>query len=75
MLANVQQKTIEPLIKARVATGSLIYTDEYDIYARLGEWGYAHKTVCHSAGEYARFGTMGMGFVRFMLIPLKEYGP
>ncbi len=54
MLANVQQKTIEPLIKATVSAGALIYTDEYDIYHRLETWGYAHKTVCHSAGEYAR---------------------
>ncbi len=34
--------------------GSLIYTDEYSIYHRLTEWGYAHKTVNHNAGEYAR---------------------
>ncbi len=54
MLANVQQKTIEPLIKASVAVGTLVYTDEYDIYARLEEWGYEHKSVCHSRGEYAR---------------------
>jgi transposase len=54
MLANVQQKTIEPLIKASVAAGTLVYTDEYDIYARLEEWGYGHKSVCHSRGEYAR---------------------
>ena len=54
MLANVQQKTIEPLIKASVAAGTLVYTDEYDIYARLEEWGYEHKSVCHSRGEYAR---------------------
>jgi len=31
-----------------------VYTDEYDIYARLPEWGYAHRTVCHAAGEFAR---------------------
>ena len=31
MLANVQQKTIQPIIHARVAKGTLIYTDEYDI--------------------------------------------
>jgi len=54
MLANVQQGTIEPLIKATIASGSLIYTDEYGIYNALGEWGYEHKTVCHGAGEYAR---------------------
>jgi len=54
MLANVQQKTIKPIIQATVSAGTLIYTDEYDIYARLEEWGYTHKSVCHSAGEYAR---------------------
>ena len=54
MLANVQQKTIEPIIGATVARGALVYTDEYDIYARLDEWGYGHKTVCHARGEYAR---------------------
>ena len=54
MLSNVQQKTIAPVLKRTITAGSCIFTDEYDIYARLPEWGYGHKTVCHSAGEYAR---------------------
>src|SRR3954447_4140546 len=54
MLANVQQKTIQPVITATVAPDSLIHPDEYDIYARLPAWGYRHKTVCHSRGAYAR---------------------
>lgn len=54
MFPNVQQTTIKPVITSIVATGSLIYTDEYTIYNRLPEWGYDHKTVNHSAGEYAR---------------------
>jgi transposase len=54
MLENVQQKTIQPLLLAVIQSGTLIYTDEYDSYARLPEWGYEHKTVCHSRGEYAR---------------------
>ncbi len=54
MLKNVQQKTIKPIIKATIASATLIYTDEYNIYARLEQWGYAHKTVNHSIGEYAR---------------------
>ncbi len=54
MLPNVQQATIKPVITQTVAPGSLIYTDEYDIYNRLPEWGYDHKSVNHSAGEYAR---------------------
>lgn len=54
MLANVEQATIEPIIQATVRSRTLIYTDEYDIYARLPSWGYAHKSICHSTGEYAR---------------------
>lgn len=51
---NVQQATIKPIITQAVASGTLINTDEYDIYARLPAWGYGHKTVCHAHGEYAR---------------------
>ncbi len=54
MVSNVQQATIRPIIAERVQLGALIFTDEYDIYARLPEWGYAHKTVNHAQGEYAR---------------------
>ena len=54
LLANVQQTTIEPIIAATVATGALVHTDEYGVYARLESWGYQHKTVCHGQGEYAR---------------------
>ena len=54
MLANVQQATIEPLLRRTIAPGAVVYTDAYDIYARLPEWGYTHQTVCHAAGEFAR---------------------
>ena len=54
MLADLKQTTIGPLVRRTIAVGSTIYTDEYDIYARLKEWGYGHETVCHAAGEYAR---------------------
>jgi transposase-like protein len=54
MLTDVQQKTIGLLIKATIAPGSVVYTDEYDIDHRLTEWGYEHGTVCHAAGEFAR---------------------
>src|SRR4051794_5993315 len=54
MLADVKQKTIGPLIKQTITPGSVVYTDEYDIYARLSEWDYTHRTVCHAAGEFAR---------------------
>jgi transposase-like protein len=54
MLENVQQTTIEPIIKKMIAQGSKLFTDEYNIYDRLEQWGYKHKTVNHRIGEYAR---------------------
>ncbi len=59
MLPDVQQKTIRPIIQSRIAAGTQIsnasvalvmMTDEYDIYARLVAWGYAHQSVCHGRG-------------------------
>ena len=35
MLANVQQKTIKPVITDAMASCTVIHTDEYSIYARL----------------------------------------
>jgi transposase len=54
MLENVQQVTIGPLLKRVITSGTVIYTDEYDIYSRLQEWGYTHHSICHSTGEFAR---------------------
>ena len=52
MLANVQQGTIQPILLTVIALGTVVFTDEDDIYSRLSEWGYRHRTVCHSRGEY-----------------------
>jgi transposase len=54
MLADVRQKTIQPVIGTVVTEGTLVHTDEYATYSRLPAWGYRHKTVCHGRGEYAR---------------------
>jgi transposase-like protein len=54
LLANVKQKTIEPLIQDTMDAGTLVYTDEYSMYARLQSWGYDHKSVNHGRGEFAR---------------------
>lgn len=54
MLENVKQVTIKPLVEQFIKPGALVYTDEYAIYNKLVTWGYSHKSVCHSKGEYAR---------------------
>ena len=53
MLENVQQQTIPPIIRCCVREGTRFYTDEYDIYAQLNDWGYEHHSVCHRRGESA----------------------
>ena len=40
MLPNVQQETIKPYIAATITPATLVYTDEYNIYCKLPEWGY-----------------------------------
>ena len=54
LLANVKQKTIEPLMKDTIASGTLVYTDAYSMYARLETWGDDHKRVNHGRGACAR---------------------
>jgi transposase len=54
VVPNVQQKVIQPIIQKTIQVGSTVYTDEYNIYDKMTQWGYEHKTVNHSNGEYAR---------------------
>jgi len=54
MLENVKQTTIHPIIDRIVEKGSVVNTDEYDIYSKLTREGYVHHTVCHGHGEFAR---------------------
>ena len=44
MLANVQQATIGPILKATISPGTTVFTDEYDIYRRLTDYGLGLQT-------------------------------
>lgn len=54
VLTNVQKDQLRPWLLAQIERGSRVYTDDYDIYDFLRQAGYAHRSVNHSAGEYAR---------------------
>ena len=54
VLAKGQHKTIEPLMKDTLASGTLVYTEAYSMYARLETWGDDHKRVNHGRGACAR---------------------
>src|SRR5215208_4023346 len=58
MLADVKQATIGPLLRKAVAPGTAVFTDEYDIYARLPQWGYTHRTVCRPAAGQGAAGVI-----------------
>jgi len=49
LIPDRQTKTLIPIIERVVRPGSIIHTDEAQVYQRLdkSEIGYAHETVCH----------------------------
>jgi len=72
LLANVKQKTIEPFIKDTIVPGTLVYTDEYSIYARLPSWGYG-ISMSTMDGVNLREMKMGMAFVKCMLNTMEGF--
>jgi len=47
-------KNYQTYYRKTITKFSTIYTDEYNIYAKLETWEYYHKTVNHSLGQYAK---------------------
>ncbi len=52
--SDVEAETALKVIGRRVSEGSTVYTDFFKAYLGLGEAGYNHEWVNHSAGEYVR---------------------
>lgn len=55
-VANVNAKTLRPLVVQKIDRASFLMTDESLIYTRMGEEFAGHGTVNHSADEYVRTG-------------------
>ncbi len=53
VLEHGRTATIKPIIAAKVKVGAQFFTDEYNI-SHFTKADYDHRTVNHSAGEYAR---------------------
>ena len=76
MLENVQKVTIKPLIQKAVALGTLVHTDEYVIYqSKVSLNGVMSIKVSAMGLENMPEMRMEMGFMRFMSIALKVFGP
>lgn len=53
-VANVNAKTLRPIIVKHASRASFLMTDESTIYPKIGAEFTGHGTVNHSAGEYVR---------------------
>ncbi len=51
-IVHTDRSTLHAAIKENVGEGSIVYTDEWQAYAKLT--GYQHEVVKHSVGEYVR---------------------
>ena len=50
---DTRSATLMPIIKSHIKTGSIIYTDETNIYCNLNDNGYNRQIVNHSQKEFA----------------------
>jgi transposase-like protein len=52
VVPNSRASTIEPLARSYILPGSMVFTDEYKAYDRLGKKGYTHRRIKHHARVY-----------------------
>jgi transposase-like protein len=53
-VANVNSKTLRPIMAKNISSKSYLMTDEAPVYEKIGEEFAGHGTVNHSEKEYAR---------------------
>ena len=51
---DVKRRTLEPVIRTYVRQGSVVHTDEWFAYRRLGRHGFKHESVNHGAQEWVK---------------------
>ncbi len=55
-IANVNSKTLRPLIVKNASRKSALMTDDSPVYPKIGDKFASHSTVNHSAEQYVRLG-------------------
>jgi len=53
-IESADKETVQAVIHQHVEVGSTLHTDEAGAYAGIGDSGFSHDAVNHSAGEYVR---------------------
>ena len=54
IVADVEKKDLEPIIKGKVKPGSVIHSDTWRAYTGLATTGFVHRTVEHARKEYVK---------------------
>jgi transposase len=52
VVPNSRGSVIEPKAREFILPGSMVFTDEYQVYERLGRKGYTHRRINHHARVY-----------------------
>jgi transposase len=52
VVPNSRGSVIEPKAREFILPGSMVFTDEYKVYERLGKKGYTHRRINHHAKVY-----------------------
>jgi transposase-like protein len=52
VVPDSRASTIEPKAREFILPGSMVFTDEYRVYERLGKRGYTHRRINHHARVY-----------------------
>ena len=69
---DMKAKTVKRIIAENVEKGSTIMTDEHGAFIGLGDDGYWHHAVNHSAGEYVRHQTIHTNSIESVWALLKR---
>ena len=57
VIEDAKLRTIEPIVRRNIRQGSVVHTDEWVAYHKLGLRGYLHRTVNHSMEEWVQNGS------------------
>ena len=57
IVADVEKRNLEPIIKGKIKKGSTIHSDTWRAYTGLASKGFVHRTVEHAKQEFAKGST------------------
>jgi transposase-like protein len=52
VVPDIKADTLMPIVAAKVLPSSMVFTDDFPVYDRVGKMGYTHNRINHSARVY-----------------------